>query len=383
MIDPVDLAQALIRRPSVTPADAGALGLVEQALSGLGFTCRRLRFGEVENLYARRGSASPNLCFAGHTDVVPPGDTEAWTSAPFGGVIEDGVLWGRGAADMKGAIAAWTAAVSRVLEAGEPRGSLSLLITGDEEGPAVDGTKKVVELLQREGEAIDHCVVGEPTSSARLGDMIKVGRRGSLNAWITVEGRQGHVAYPDRGLNPIPVLIELLARLKARRLDEGHPAFQPSNLEVTTVDVGNPATNVIPAEARARLNIRFNPTHTGAALSEWLEAERAEAEAESGARIRLEIAVPGEAFLTEPGPFTALAAEVVEEVLGVTAELSTTGGSSDARFIRAMCPVLELGLVGASMHQVDECAPVAEIEALTGLYARLIERYFNSLAAGA
>ena len=383
MIDPVDLAQALIRRPSVTPADAGALGLVEQALSGLGFTCRRLRFGEVENLYARRGSASPNLCFAGHTDVVPPGDTEAWTSAPFGGVIEDGVLWGRGAADMKGAIAAWTAAVSRVLEAGEPRGSLSLLITGDEEGPAIDGTKKVVELLQQEGEAIDHCVVGEPTSSARLGDMIKVGRRGSLNAWITVEGRQGHVAYPDRGLNPIPVLIELLARLKARRLDEGHPAFQPSNLEVTTVDVGNPATNVIPAEARARLNIRFNPTHTGAALSDWLETERVKAEAESGARIRLEIAVPGEAFLTEPGPFTALAAEVVEEVLGVTPELSTTGGSSDARFIRAMCPVLELGLVGASMHQVDECAPVAEIEALTGLYARLIERYFNSLAAGA
>jgi succinyl-diaminopimelate desuccinylase len=241
----------------------------------------------------------------------------------------------------------------------------------------------VVELLRQEGEVIDHCIVGEPTSAARLGDLIKVGRRGSLNAWITVEGRQGHVAYPDRGLNPIPVLMELLTRLKARRLDDGHEGFQPSNLEVTTVDVGNPATNVIPAQARARLNIRFNPAHTGAALSGWLEEERARAEAESGATIGLEIAIPGEAFLTGPGPFTALAAEVTAEALGVTPELSTTGGSSDARFIRAMCPVLELGLVGATMHQVDECAPVADIEALTGLYARLIDRYFNSLAAGA
>lgn len=228
-LDPVDLAQALIRRPSVTPADAGAMDVVEAALTGLGFTCRRLRFGEVENLYARRGTERPNLCFAGHTDVVPPGDEAAWAQAPFEARIEDGVLHGRGAADMKGGIAAWIAAVSRVLAQGEPPGSLSLLITGDEEGPALDGTRRVVELLRDEGEGIDHCIVGEPTSSARLGDMIKIGRRGSLNAWITVEGRQGHVAYPDRALNPIPVLTEFLRRLAARRLDDGYEGFQPSN----------------------------------------------------------------------------------------------------------------------------------------------------------
>jgi succinyl-diaminopimelate desuccinylase len=382
-IDPVALAQALIRRPSVTPADAGAMDIVERALAELGFDCRRMRFGEVENLYARRGKAGPNLCFAGHTDVVPPGDANAWSSAPFAGQIVDGVLCGRGAADMKGAIAAWIAALSRVLSAGAPRGSLSLLITGDEEGPALDGTRRVVEQLLAEGERVDHCIVGEPTSSRRLGDMIKIGRRGSLNAWVTVDGRQGHVAYPDRALNPIPVLTDLLARLKARRLDDGFEGFQPSNLEVTTIDVGNPATNVIPATATARLNIRFNPAHSGAVLSQWLETEAARAEAETGARVAMAIAVPGEAFLTERGDFTALAETTVEEVVGVTPELSTTGGSSDARFIRALCPVLELGLVGATMHQVDEQVAVGDIEALTHLYARLIERYFESFTAGA
>jgi succinyl-diaminopimelate desuccinylase len=382
ILDPIDLAQALIRRPSVTPDDAGAMDIVEQALTDLGFCCRRMRFGEVENLYARRGTASPNLCFAGHTDVVPPGDAAAWSSAPFGAHIENGVLHGRGAADMKGAIAAWIAALSRVLAGGEPGGSLSLLITGDEEGPAVDGTRRVVEWLRAEAEAIDHCIVGEPTSSRRLGDMIKIGRRGSLNAAVSVEGRQGHVAYPDRALNPIPVLTALLHRLMERRLDDGFEGFQPSNLEVTSIDVGNRATNVIPALAKARLNIRFNPAHTGASLSAWLDKERAAAQAASGAKITFEVAVPGEAFLTEEGPFTALVAAAVEATLGVTPELSTTGGSSDARFIRSLCPVIELGLVGATMHQVNEQVPIADLTALSGLYEALTRRYFDGFAGG-
>lgn len=381
-IDPVAFAQDLIRRPSVTPVDAGAMDLVEQALKGLGFSCRRLKFGEIENLYARLGEASPNLCFAGHTDVVPVGDAQAWTEDPFDAVVRDGVLLGRGAADMKGAIAAWIAAVSVVVADGPPPGSLSFLITGDEEGPALDGTKRVVETLMAEGEVIDHCIVGEPTSSARLGDMIKIGRRGSFHAWITVAGRQGHVAYPDRAANPIPVLMDLLQRLKAHPLDDGYEGFQASNLEVTTIDVGNPATNVIPAQARAHLNVRFNPGHSGVSLTDWIEREVAEAEAMSGLKIGAEIAVPGEAFLTGHGAFTSLVAEVIEESLGVAPALSTTGGSSDARFIRAMCPVLEAGLVGATMHMVDEAVPVADIEALSRVYGRLIERYFAVFGGG-
>ena len=268
LIDPVEFAQALIRRPSVTPHDAGAMDVLQHALEGLGFACRRMRFGEIENLYARRGTAAPNLCFAGHTDVVAPGDVTAWRHGPFEGRIEGGMLHGRGAADMKGGIAAFVAAVSAVLAAGEPRGSLSLLITGDEEGVAEDGTRRVVEALQIDRERIDHCIVGEPSSAQALGDMIKIGRRGSLNAMIMVEGRQGHVAYPQRAFNPLPPLIALLARLQAHRLDDGYPQFQPSNLEITTVDVGNPTTNVIPARAAARLNIRFNPGHTAAGLSD-------------------------------------------------------------------------------------------------------------------
>ena len=261
-VDPISLAQALIRRPSVTPADEGAMDVLQGQLEELGFSCRRMKFGEVENLYARRGTAAPNFCFAGHTDVVPTGEEAAWANAPFEAVVKDGVLHGRGAVDMKSAIAAFVAAVSAV----EEKGSISFLITGDEEGMAQDGTKKVVEALAAEGEVIDHCLVGEPTSAAKLGDTIKNGRRGSVNAWITVVGRQGHVAYPHKAANPIPVLVSLLGRLAARTLDDGYDGFQPSNLEVTTVDVGNTATNVIPAQAKARLNIRFNPGHTGADL---------------------------------------------------------------------------------------------------------------------
>ena len=373
-VDPVALAQALIRRPSVTPADEGAMDVLQRELEALGFACRRMRFGEIENLYARRGTARPNLCFAGHTDVVPVGDEAAWASGPFEAEIRDGVLHGRGAVDMKSAIAAFVAAVSAVKT---PTGSISFLITGDEEGMAQDGTKKVVEALAAEGEVIDHCIVGEPTSSGRLGDMVKVGRRGSVNAWITVEGQQGHVAYPQKAANPIPVLIALLSRLEARVLDSGYDGFQPSNLEVTTVDVGNTATNVIPATARARLNIRFNPAHRGADLVRWLEDECHAADASWPGRVELKTLVSGEAFLTEPGPFTDVVAGAVEQALGVAPELSTSGGTSDARFIRALCPVVEFGLVGTTMHAVDERTPVAEVVALAGAYRRIIERYFE------
>jgi succinyl-diaminopimelate desuccinylase len=377
VIDPVALTRDLIRRPSVTPADEGAMDVLERALTGLGFQCRRMKFEDIENLYARRGTASPNLCFAGHTDVVPTGSTEAWSSAPFEAEVKDGILYGRGAVDMKGGIAAWVAAVSQILAEGEVPGSLSFLITGDEEGPALHGTKRVVQALMAEGEVIDACVVGEPSSQHALGDMIKIGRRGSLNTWITVHGKQGHVAYPDRAANPVPVLARLVARLADHRLDDGYEAFQPSNLELTTLDVGNTATNLIPAGARGRLNIRFNPNHTGESLMAWLNAEAGRAQAESGLRIELEHLHSGDAFLTQTGPFVTAVQDAVEASTGRRPEASTTGGTSDARFIRAMCPVLELGLVGQTMHQIDERAPVAEIEALAEVYRAVIGRYFE------
>lgn len=372
VIDPVSLTQELIRRPSVTPADEGAMDIIERVLTQLGFHVRRMPFENIENLYARRGAASPNLCFAGHTDVVPTGPTEAWSAAPFEGEVRDGVLYGRGAVDMKGGIAAWIAAVSRVLAEGEPNGSLSFLITGDEEGVALHGTKRVVEALAAEGEVIDACVVGEPSSQHHLGDTIKIGRRGSINSWITVKGRQGHVAYPERAANPVPVVARLAADLEAHELDQGYTAFQPSNLEVTTIDVGNPASNVIPAEAKARLNIRFNPNHTGDSLAEWLNRMAGEAQARSGLRIEMEHLCSGDAFLTEVGPFVEAVQDAVEATLGRRPEASTTGGTSDARFIRALCPVLELGLVGQTMHQIDERTPTAELHALSEAYERVI-----------
>ena len=384
VVDPVELTRDLIRIPSVTPADEGAMDVLERTLTGLGFHCRRLAFGEpearIENLYARRGTASPNLCFAGHTDVVPTGSPAAWSAAPFEAEVRNGVLYGRGAVDMKGGIAAWIAAVSRLLAEGDVPGSLSFLITGDEEGPALHGTKRVVETLMAEGEVIDACVVGEPSSQHALGDTIKIGRRGSLNSWITIHGKQGHVAYPDRAANPAPVMARLMARLADHRLDDGYQGFQPSNLEITTIDIGNPATNVIPAEARARLNIRFNPTHTGDDLIAWLNAMAGEAQAESGLRIELEHLCSGNAFLTEPGPFVTGVQDAVEAAVGRRPEASTTGGTSDARFIRAMAPVLELGLVGQTMHQIDERAPVAEIEQLARVYERVIDLYFQRFA---
>lgn len=380
-LDPVALTQDLIRRPSVTPADAGAMDLVEATLKTLGFSCRRMRFGEIENLYARYGTARPNLCFAGHTDVVPVGDAAAWSREAFAADIVDEVLIGRGAVDMKSAIAAFAAAAGKAIAAGQVTGSLSFLITGDEEGVATHGTKMVVEALAAEGEVIDHCVVGEPTSAETFGDMVKIGRRGSINVEIEVHGIQGHVAYPHRAANPVPVLIRLLSALQARVLDEGYTDFQPSNLEVTTIDVGNPTTNLIPAMAKARLNIRFNPAHKGADLAGWIQAEADKAAEGFPGRIVLKPAISGEAFLTEQGPFTELVAASVEDVAGQRPDLSTTGGTSDARFIRALCPVVELGLVGKTMHSVDERAPVAEIRQLQAVYERLIARYFATFGA--
>jgi succinyl-diaminopimelate desuccinylase len=392
-IDPVQLTRDLIRRPSVTPVDAGAMDVLHALLEGLGFAVRRMPFEGIENLYARRGVAGPNLCFAGHTDVVPTGAPEAWSADPFEAELREGVVIGRGAVDMKGGIAAWVAAVSRVLAAGDVPGSLSFLITGDEEGPALHGTKRVVQALQAEGEVIDACIVGEPSSQQALGDMIKIGRRGSLNTWITVKGKQGHVAYPDRAANPAPVLARLMTELADHRLDDGYPpsgataadavdgylssmAFQPSNLEITTLDVGNTATNLIPAEARGRLNIRFNPTHTGESLMAWLD-ERARAAEVPGVTVTTEHLWSGDAFLTEPGPFVRMVQDAVQAETGLRPDASTTGGTSDARFLRAMCPVLELGLVGQTMHQIDERVPVAELEALTRVYERVIGGFFS------
>ncbi|MDP1601190.1 succinyl-diaminopimelate desuccinylase [Phenylobacterium sp.] len=376
-LDPIALTQELIRRPSVTPADEGAMDIVQRTLEGLGFACKRMRFGEIENLYARYGTARPNLCFAGHTDVVPVGDAQAWSREAFAAEIVDGMLIGRGSVDMKSAVAAFAAAAGKAIAAGQVKGSLSFLITGDEEGVATHGTKMVVEALKAQGEILDHCIVGEPSSAETFGDMIKIGRRGSINTWITVDGRQGHVAYPHRAANPIPVLIDLLAKLQNHVLDEGYTGFQPSNLEVTTVDVANGATNVIPAQAKARLNIRFNPSHKGAELAAWIEAEAAKAAESFGGTIKVEPVVSGEAFLTEPGAFTDVVAAAVQDVSGSAPELSTTGGTSDARFIRDLCPVVELGLVGKTMHAVDERAPVQEIRDLQRVYERVIERYFS------
>jgi succinyl-diaminopimelate desuccinylase len=380
MIDPVELTRRLIQCASVTPADAGAMDVVEKTLLDLGFHCRRLRFGEIENLYARRGTTRPNLCFAGHTDVVPAGDPAQWSVDPFAAPIHDQILIGRGAVDMKGAIAAFISAVDALGDGPAGSGSISFLITGDEEGVATDGTCRVVNLLAEEGEMIDHCIVGEPTSSAKLGDMIKNGRRGSINTWITAEGKQGHVAYPDRAQNPIPALLAVLRSLTSHHLDGGYTDFPPSNLEVTTVDVDNPTTNMIPGKAVARLNIRFNPNHRGQDLADWIEAECQKVANAMGVSVTSESKISGEAFLTQAGDFTDLISTAVTSVSGRTPILSTSGGTSDARFIRALCPVIEFGLVGTTMHAVDEQVPVAEIQELQRIYSEILNRYFSAFA---
>lgn len=381
-IDPIEFASALIRRPSVTGTDAGALDTLQKQLEALGFTCKRYPFGEgeafVDNLYARLGTQAPNFCFAGHTDVVPTGDTAKWTQEPFAGQVKDGQLWGRGAADMKGAIAAFVGAVSELLAGGwSPKGSISFLITGDEEGPAQNGTKMLLPAIAADGEVIDHCLVGEPTNPDHMGEMIKNGRRGSINTVLTVNGTQGHVAYPHRAVSPLPKLIEILSEITARELDEGSDFFQPSNLEVTTIDVGNTAENVIPETAKARFNIRFNIHHSGASLSEWIEGVVAKAREGFDGEIETSIRISGESFLTQPSSFTDTLQDAVEAVMGKRPALSTTGGTSDARFITHYAPVVEFGLVGATMHQVNERVDVADITTLTAIYSHMLKAYFK------
>lgn len=382
-IDPVALTQDLIRCPSVTPADAGALGVLQRVLEQMGFTCTRLVFEEagtdpVDNLYARLGTGSPNFCFAGHTDVVPVGDAAAWTVDPFAAEIINGKLYGRGTSDMKGAIAAFTSAVKSFLDRnGTPDGSISLLITGDEEGPSINGTRKVLDWMQANGEVIDACLVGEPTNPRVMGDMMKIGRRGSVTATLTAYGAQGHVAYPHLADNPLPRLTKALSMLADSPLDEGTPHFQPSTLAITTIDVGNPASNVIPAKGTAKFNIRFNDLHTPKSL----EAHIRDVLEEVGGTWDLKMAVSGEAFLTPPGALVATVAGAVTAVTGKTPELSTSGGTSDARFIKNFCPVVEFGLVGQTMHKVDEHVDVADIRTLAAIYDRVLADFFGKAAA--
>jgi succinyl-diaminopimelate desuccinylase len=386
--DPVALTAQLVQCPSVTPAEGGALAFLEKTLKAAGFTVHRVTFSEpgaadVENLYARIGTTAPHLMFAGHTDVVPPGDEKTWALPPFSGQVKDGMLYGRGAVDMKGGIACAVAATLDHLAAngGKPqkdgKGSISFLITGDEEGIAVNGSIKLLKWAADKGEKFDHCILAEPSNVATLGDTIKIGRRGSLNGTLIVNGKQGHVAYPDRADNPIRGLVKLVEALQSEPLDKGSDNFQPSHLEFTSVDVGNQTVNLIPGEARARFNIRFNDHHTAESLHGLLQ-QRAQKAAGDKIRFRFEFQ-PSNAgvFVTEPGPFTDL---VVNAIAGVTrrnTELSTSGGTSDARFICNYCPVVEFGLVGATMHQVDERVPVAELKALTEIYGKILEKYFS------
>jgi succinyl-diaminopimelate desuccinylase len=382
--DPVTIASDLLRCRSVTPAEGDALNYLEGALKVVGFAVHRLTFSEpgaddVENLYARIGSAAPNLVFAGHTDVVPPGDEKAWKHPPFAGQVDGPELYGRGAVDMKGGIACALAAVLDYLSAhgGKPKGSISFLITGDEEGIAVNGTPKLLQWAAAQGEKFDHCILGEPSNVGALGDTIKIGRRGSLNCQLIVKGRQGHVAYPERADNPIRGLVTLVSALQAEPLDAGSEYFPPSHLEFTSVDVGNETVNLIPGEARARFNIRFNDKHTLDSLKKVI-AQRAEKAA--GGRIKFAFEwEPSNApvFVTAPGPFTDLVVKAIEEVTGRKPHLSTSGGTSDARFITAFCPVVEFGLVGQTMHQVNERVPIADLRALTTIYRKIIDRYFS------
>jgi succinyl-diaminopimelate desuccinylase len=388
MNDALSIARDLLRCPSVTPADAGALAVLENVLKAAAFTVHRVTFGEpgtadIDNLYARIGSAGPHITFAGHTDVVPPGDESAWSQGAFSGDVKDGFLYGRGAVDMKGGIACSVAAVLDYLAAngGKPgkdgKGSISFLITGDEEDISVNGTIKLLQWAAVRGEKFDHCVLGEPSNVETLGDCIKVGRRGSQSGTLYVDGVQGHVAYPHRAANPVPDISRLIVALSDEPLDHGSAQFQASNLEFTSVDVGNTAGNVIPGQARAKFNIRFNDLHTQETLRELVEQRLAKA---AGNRIRARIVWEpsnSNVFVTKPGAFTDLAVSAIEEVTGRKPELSTSGGTSDARFIASYCPVIEFGLVGQTMHQIDERTPVADLEKLTRIYRGILDRYFG------
>ena len=377
-VDPADLTARLIRCPSVTPAEGGAIALLADMLTAAGFACTRVDRNGIANLYARWGKAGANKAFGfnGHTDVVPVGDAAAWTHDPFGAVVKDVVMYGRGACDMKSGVAAFVAAAVDFVAETPPDGAVIITVTGDEEGESKDGTVAILDWMAFNGERMTHCLVGEPTCPTEMGEMMKIGRRGSMTARITAVGVQGHSAYPHRAKNPLSALVRLLARLEAEPLDRGTAHFDPSTLAITTIDCGNPASNVIPAQAVAVVNIRFNDTHSGETLSSWLRQE-AEAVAEAtGVEIGLAISLSGEAFLTPPGELSALVARAVEAETGKRPVASTSGGTSDARFVKDHCPVVEFGLVGRTMHQVDERVEVAHIHSLKAIYGRILRDYF-------
>ena len=376
MIDPVALTADLIRCPSVTPEEGGAIALLERLLQPLGFACTRISRGGVENLFARWGTGQPVFAFAGHTDVVPVGDHAAWTHDPFGGEIIDGVLWGRGATDMKSGIAAFVAAAAE-MAAAKPDGSIALLITGDEEGEAADGTVAILDWMRENGHRADFCLVGEPTSVTDLGDVAKIGRRGSMNGIVTVRGKQGHSAYPERAANPLPALARICAALAETPLDQGSEHFQPSTLALTSIDTGNPASNVIPAAARAAFNIRFNDLHSSASLGAWVAEIAAREAAEPELTVQLDWKVSGESFVTQPGPRVEAVASAITAATNRQPQLTTGGGTSDARFIKYLCPVMEFGLVGDTMHQVNERVPVDAILTLSRIYLDVLKRFFR------
>ena len=377
-VDPAALTADLIRCASVTPVEGGALVLLERVLSGAGFDCARVDRGGVSNLFARWGKRGANKSFGfnGHTDVVPVGDVAAWTQDPFAAAVVDGWMYGRGATDMKSGVAAFAAAAVDFVRATPPDGAIILAITGDEEGDAEHGTVALLDWMATQGERMTHCLVGEPTCPNELGDMMKIGRRGSLNAAFTARGVQGHAAYPHRAKNPLSALVKLMARLEEKPLDEGTAHFDASTLAITSIDCGNPATNVIPAKATAQVNIRFNDAHSGASVTQWLQDHAAAVQAETGVEIDLRVQISGESFLTPPGDFSAMVAKAVQAETGRQPEFSTSGGTSDARFVKDHCPVVEFGLVGKTMHQVDERVEVAQIHALKAIYARVLMDYF-------
>jgi succinyl-diaminopimelate desuccinylase len=381
-IDPLPILADLIRCPSVTPAEGGAIAYLETWLGQRGFHCERLRFAQVENLFARIGTSGPHLCFAGHTDVVPPGDPADWSHPPFAAEMADGYLYGRGASDMKGSIAAFCAAAGDVLEVlgGRLPGSLSFLITGDEEGPAENGTVKVLEWMKAKGHVPDHCLVGEPTCDERLGEAIKIGRRGSLSFTITAEGVQGHVAYPAKTRNPLHALSNLVSRLAATEFDRGNDHFDPSTLQVTSIDTGNPAGNVVPARAGARMNIRFSTEHSFDSLRALVRKQADMITAATAVHFAIETSEGAEAFVTEPGAFVGIVQDAVAEETGIVPRLSTAGGTSDARFIKNYCPVLEFGPTNATIHQVDERISIEELRATARIYRGIVESYFRAQA---
>ena len=378
-IDPVSLTADLVRCPSVTPEEGGAIDLLEQLLEKNGFSCTRIVRGQVSNLFAKWGTGKNGRVFGfnGHTDVVPVGDLSSWTVDPFGAEIKEGYLYGRGATDMKSGVAAFVASAIDFVNNKPPDGSIVITITGDEEGEAVDGTVAILDWMQQNDEKIDHCLVGEPTSPSQMGDMMKIGRRGSMNAKITATGTQGHSAYPDRANNPIVAMVKLLDKLESHQLDVGTEHFDPSTLAITSVDTGNKASNVIPAVTKAAVNIRFNDSHSGSSLVSWLKDEIEKVSAEYGIKFETDFKISGESFITPPGELSDLISEAVKKELGVTPKLSTTGGTSDARFIKDMCPVTEFGLVGKTMHAVDEKVETKQINQLKEIYYRILEAYFE------